>query len=195
MSARFSITAARAAADRLPVVFQEADAENLPFADASFDVVLSTFGVMFTPNQEQAAKELIRVCRPGGKIGLANWTPDSFIGNLFKTIGKYVPPAPGVMSPALWGKKAHLDNLFGSKAVVEAQSRHFVLRYKSPEHWLEIFRTYYGPVLKAFAAIDPSAREALKADLNDLIGKFNIAADGTLVIPSEYLEVVITTKN
>ena len=105
----------RAAAERLPVAFQEADAEDLPFADASFDVVLSTFGVMFTPNQEQAAKELLRVCRPGGKIGLANWTPEGFIGRLFKTIGKYVPPAPGVKSPALWGSKAHLDELFGAR--------------------------------------------------------------------------------
>src|SRR5829696_2774039 len=143
----------RAKADRLPIMFQEADAESLPFPDASFDVVLSTFGVMFTPNQEQAAKELLRVCRPGGKIGLANWTPESFIGQLFKTIGKYVPPAPGVKSPALWGTKAHVEALFGTKAAVSAESRHFVFRYKSPDHWLEIFRGYYGPVLKAFAAI------------------------------------------
>ena len=184
----------RAEADRLPVTFQEADAEALPFADASFDVVLSTFGVMFTPNQEQAASELIRVCRPGGKIGLANWTPESFIGRLFKTIGKYVPPAPGVKSPALWGNKAHLDTLFGSKATVAAESKNFVFRYKSPKHWVEIFRTYYGPVLKAFAAIDPKAREALEADLYALLDEFNVAEDGTLVVPSEYLEVVITKK-
>ena len=184
----------RAKADRLPVTFQEADAEALPFADASFDVVLSTFGVMFTPNQEQAASELMRVCRPGGKIGLANWTPESFIGQLFKTIGKYVPPAPGVKSPALWGSKAHLDTLFGSKATVAAESRNFVFRYKSPKHWLEIFRTYYGPVLKAFAAIDPKAREALEADLYALLDEFNVAEDGTLVVPSEYLEIVVIKK-
>jgi ubiquinone/menaquinone biosynthesis C-methylase UbiE len=184
----------RAIADRLPATFQEADAEALPFADASFDVVLSTFGVMFTPDQEQAAKELIRVCRPGGKIGLANWTPDSFIGNLFMTIGKYVRPATGVMSPALWGKKGHLEGLFGSKGIVAAESKYFVFRYKSREHWLEIFSTYYGPVLKAFAAIDPRARERLTADLYDLIDDFNLAADGTLVIPGEYLEVVITRR-
>src|SRR6516164_3886642 len=154
----------RAKADRLPVTFQEADAEALPFADASFDVVLSTFGVMFTPNQAQAANELTRVCRPGGKIGLANWTLESFIGNLFKTIGKYVPPAPGMKSPALWGHKAHLDTLFGSKVTVAAESKNFVFRYKSPEHWVEIFRSYYGPVVKAFAAIDQQARDALEAD-------------------------------
>jgi len=182
----------RAAADRLPVTFQEADAEALPFADASFDVVLSTFGVMFTPNQAKAASELLRVCRPGGKIGMANWTPESFIGQLFKTMGKYVAPAPGVKSPALWGNKAHLETLFGAKATVAAQSKNFVFRYKSPRHWIEIFRGYYGPVVKAFAAIDPPAREALEADLYALLDKFNIAADGTLVIPSEYLEVVIT---
>jgi ubiquinone/menaquinone biosynthesis C-methylase UbiE len=182
----------RAKADRLPVTFQEADAEALPFADASFDVVLSTFGVMFTPNQAQAANELTRVCRPGGKIGLANWTLESFIGNLFKTIGKYVPPAPGMKSPALWGHKAHLDTLFGSKVTVAAESKNFVFRYKSPEHWVEIFRSYYGPVVKAFAAIDQQARDALEADLHALLDKFNVAEDGTLVIPSEYLEVVIT---
>jgi ubiquinone/menaquinone biosynthesis C-methylase UbiE len=184
----------RAAADRLPVTFQEADAEALPFADASFDVVLSTFGVMFTPNQEQAANELRRVCRPGGKIGLANWTPESFIGKLFKTIGKYVPPAPGVKSPAMWGNKAHLDTLFGAKATVAAESKHFVFRYKSPRHWVEIFRNYYGPVVKTFAALDPAARDALEADIHALLDEFNEAEDGTLVIPSEYLEVVITKR-
>jgi SAM-dependent methyltransferase len=184
----------RAKADRLPVTFQEADAEALPFADESFDVVLSTFGVMFTPNQQQAASEMIRVCRPGGKIGLANWTPEGFIGRLFKTIGKYVPPAPGVKSPALWGTEAHLDTLFGAKATIGVRGRTFVLRYRSPKHWLEIFRGYYGPVLKAFAAIDPEAREALEADLYALLDGFNVARDGTLVVPSEYLEAVITKR-
>jgi ubiquinone/menaquinone biosynthesis C-methylase UbiE len=185
---------ARAAAERLSVTFQEADAENLPFMDESFDVVLSTFGVMFTPNQGQAARELMRVCRRGGRIGMANWTPESFIGRLFKTIGKYVPPAPGMRSPALWGNEAHLDILFGPNAMIETESRFFVFRYKSPEHWIEIFRTYYGPVLKAFAAIDPQARAALEADLYALIDEFNVSGDGTLVIPGEYLEVVITKR-
>jgi ubiquinone/menaquinone biosynthesis C-methylase UbiE len=185
----------RAKADRLQVIFQEADAEALPFAQASFDVVLSTFGVMFTPNQQQAASELMRVCYPGGKIGLANWTPESFIGQVFKTIGKYVPPAPGVKSPALWGSKAHLDTLFGPQASVAAESKNFVFRYKSPKHWVEIFRGYYGPMVKAFAAIDAKAREALEADLYALLDKFNVAKDGTLVVPSEYLEVVITKRS
>jgi ubiquinone/menaquinone biosynthesis C-methylase UbiE len=185
----------RARAERLEVTFRQADAEALPFPDASFDVVLSTFGVMFTPRQEQAARELVRVCRPGGKIGLANWTPEGFIGQLFKTIGKYVPPAPGVKSPALWGSKAHLETLFGSRVTVRAERKAFFFRYKSPGHWVEIFRQYYGPVLKTFAALDPPAREALEADLYGLIERFNVALDGTLVVPGEYLEAVITKQS
>ena len=182
----------RARAERFPVTFREADAEALPFPAASFDVVLSTFGVMFTPNQEKAAAELLRVCTPRGKIGLANWTPQSFIGQLFKTIGKYIPPAPGVKSPALWGDKDHLAKLFGSEAHVAATSRNFVFRYKSPDHWLEVFRTYYGPVLKAFTALDDQGREGLERDIYVLLDKFNTARDSTLVLPSEYLEVVVT---
>lgn len=182
----------RARAERLQATFQEADAEALPFEDASFDVVLSTFGVMFAPNQEQAASELLRVCRPGGKIGLANWTPESFIGQLFKTIGRYVPPAPGVRSPALWGDKAHLAAMFGTKASIAAERRTFMMRYRSPEHWIETFRGYYGPVLKTFEAIDAKAGEALEADLHALIKAFNLAEDGVMVVPSQYLEVVAT---
>lgn len=184
----------RAAAERLPVLFREADAEKLPFADDSFDVVMSTFGVMFTPDQQQAATEMLRVCRPGGKIGLANWTPEGFIGQLFKTIGKYVPPATGVKSPALWGTRAHLDALFAGKSTVETQSRHFSFRYKSPAHMLNVFRTYYGPVLKAFAAVDSGAQQSLEADILALVAKLNAAEDGTVVIRSEYLEVVIVKR-
>jgi ubiquinone/menaquinone biosynthesis C-methylase UbiE len=186
---------ARATAERLPVTFQDADAEALPFPDASFDVVLSTFGVMFTPRQEQAASELARVCRPAGKIGLANWTPESFIGELFKAIGKYVPPAPGLKSPALWGNERHLESLFGSEATIAAERRTFVFRYKSPAHWVDTFRGYYGPVVKAFAAIDAGARKGLEADLYALIDRFNVAEDGTLVVPGEYLQVVITKRS
>lgn len=186
--------AERAKAERLPVTFQQADAEALPFDDASFDVVLSTFGVMFTPDQEQAARELLRVCRPGGKIGLANWTPDGFIGQLFKTIGKHVPPAPGVRSPALWGNKVHLASLFGPGASIRASERQFVFRYRSPEHWLEVFATYYGPVHKALGALEGGKRAALEADLRALLDAFNDARDGTLVAPSDYLEVVVTRE-
>jgi ubiquinone/menaquinone biosynthesis C-methylase UbiE len=182
----------RAKADRLPITFLEADAEELPFESGSFDVVLSSFGVMFVTDHEKAAGELLRVCRSGGRIGLASWTPESFIGRLFKVIGAYIPPAPGVRSPALWGKEAYLRELVGPRGSVAAQSRTFVFRYRSPEHWVEIFRTYYGPVLKAFAALDPKARLPLERDLHILLDEFNVARDGTVVIPSEYLEAVIT---
>jgi ubiquinone/menaquinone biosynthesis C-methylase UbiE len=182
----------RAKADGFSVAFQEADAENLPFADNSFDAVLSTFGVMFTPNHEQAANEMIRVTRGGGRIGLANWTPDGFIGRLFKLIGQYAPPAPGVRSPALWGSRIHIEMLFRGKAAVSTTTRSFVFRYRSPEHWLEVFRTYYGPVLKTFQALDEPKCEALEADILGLLAEFNRAHDGTLVAAGEYLEVVAT---
>jgi SAM-dependent methyltransferase len=182
----------RALAEGHDIAFQEADAEKLPFADASFDAVLSTFGVMFTPDQEQAARELLRVCRPGGKIGLANWTPDSFIGQLFKTIGKYVPPAAGLKSPALWGTQARLQELFGAGArALHIHSREFVFRYRSPQHWIEVFRTYYGPTNKTFAALDAGGQAALQQDLLALMAARNRSGDATLVLPSEYLEVVI----
>jgi SAM-dependent methyltransferase len=175
--------------------FKEADAENLPFADGTFDAVVSTFGVMFTPDQERAAAELLRVCRTGGKIGLANWTPDSFIGNVFKTIGKYLPPPAGAKSPALWGSKARLVELFNQVPVtIDAHSKNFVMRYRSPEHWLEIFRTFYGPVLKAFAALDAAGQAGLTEDLLALIARFNKSGDGTMVVPSEYLEIVVTKR-
>jgi len=185
----------RATAERLNVAFREADAEALPFPDASFDVVVSTFGVMFTPDQERAAAEMLRVCRPGGKIGLANWTPDGFIGQLFKTIGRHVPPPPGIRSPALWGTRERLAELFEPHAAtIEQARRHFVFRYRSAGHWLEIFRTYYGPVFKTFAALAPAAQLALEQDLMALIAQFNRSGDATMVVPSEYLEVVITRR-
>ena len=183
---------ARAQAEGHAVRFQEADAENLPFADASFDVVMSTFGVMFTPNQDQAAAELARVCRPGGRIGLANWTPDSFIGQLFKTIGRYVPPAPGVRSPALWGTRARLEELIGAAArEIRTTSREFTFRYRSPAHWIEVFRTYYGPMNRTFGVLDDEKQASFTQDLMALLESRNLSRDRTLVLPSEYLEVVI----
>lgn len=184
----------RAEAERLPVTFQEADAECLPFPDESFDIVLSTFGVMFAPSHERAARELMRVCRRGGRIGLANWTPGGFIGRLFRVVGKYVPPTPGVKSPSLWGTKDHLDALFGAEGSITARSTNFVFRYRSPEHWVEFFRAHYGPVLKAFAAVEADARAGLEADILALLRELNVARDGTLVIPGEYLEVVVTKR-
>ncbi len=185
----------RAAGERLDIGFREADAEALPFEDECFDYVVSTFGVMFTPRQEQAAAELARVCRRGGKIGLANWTPDGFIGQLFRTIGAHVPPPAGARSPALWGTRARLDELFGAKAAsIQATSRDFVFRYRSPEHWVHMFATWYGPVLKAFAALDPDRQAALHRDLIALIGRFDRSGDATMVVPGEYLEVVVTLR-
>ncbi|GAA4404437.1 class I SAM-dependent methyltransferase [Quisquiliibacterium transsilvanicum] len=186
---------ARAAADGLELSFQEADAEALPFADARFDVVVSTFGVMFTPDQDRAAAEMLRVCRPGGRIGLANWTPDGFIGQLFKTIGRHVPPAAGARSPALWGTPARIAEMFEAQASsIQAAPRQFVFRYPSPQHWVDYFRTWYGPVLKAFAALDGPAQEALGKDLVELAGKFNRSGDHTMVVPGEYLEIVIARR-
>lgn len=185
----------RAAAERFDIEFREADAEALPFADESFDVVVSTFGVMFAPDQERSAAELVRVCKRGGKIGLANWTPEGFIGQLFKTIGKHLPPPPFAKSPAQWGSRARLAELFESKGCsVEAVPQHFVFRYRAPQHFLEVFRTFYGPVLKAFAALPPEGQTALAHDLLALTTRFNRASDGTVVVPSEYLEVVITRR-
>jgi ubiquinone/menaquinone biosynthesis C-methylase UbiE len=184
---------ARASADGLSVEFKEADAEALPFADAAFDAVVSTFGVMFTPNQDRAATELLRVCKSGGKIGLANWTPEGFIGQLFKTLGKYLPPPAGAKSPALWGTKARIEEMFTGSDIQIAR-RHFVFRYRSAEHFVEIFKTYYGPVLKAFAALDSTGQDGLKRDILALIATMNRSADETMVVPSEYLEIVVTKR-
>jgi len=186
---------ARAQAEGHTIRFQEADAENLPFPDASFDAVMSTFGVMFTPDQDKAASELSRVCRPGGRIGLANWTPESFIGQLFKTIGKYIPPAKGVKSPALWGTKARLEELFGKAAKeIRTASRQFTFRYRSPAHWIEVFRTYYGPMNKTFGALDAGKQAAFTRDVLPPMERDNRSGDATLVLPSEYLEAVIERK-
>jgi ubiquinone/menaquinone biosynthesis C-methylase UbiE len=183
----------RAAAERLQIDFREADAEALPFRDHSFDVVVSTLGVMFTPDQSRAAAEMIRVCKPGGKIGLANWTPDGYIGQLFKTIGRHVPPPAGVKSPLLWGTRARIEELFGQKAsVIATHPRNFVFRYRSAQHSLDVFRTYYGPMLKAFAALQSEGQAALASDIIALISRFNQSGDASMIVPSEYLEVVIT---
>jgi SAM-dependent methyltransferase len=186
---------ARASAEGLPVQFEQADAENLPYTDHSFDVVMSTFGVMFTPDQDKAAAEMARVCKPGGRIGLANWTPSSFVGEIFKTMGKYLPPAAGVKSPALWGTEARLRELFGKRFdSMTIERREFAFRYRSAAHWLEVFRTFYGPMHKAFGALDAAKQEALASELIALAERFNRATDGTLVGQSEYLEVVIKCK-
>lgn len=186
---------ARSAAEGWAIDFREADAEALPFKDGSFDAVVSTFGVMFTANHEKAAAELLRVCRAGGKIGMANWTPDGFIGQVFKLIGKHMPPPPGAKSPALWGTQARLDELFKAQAsAIEATPRHFMFRYRSAQHWIDVFKTYYGPILKTLAALPAEGQAALLADITSLIGRLNIAKDGTMVVPGEYLEIVIVKR-
>lgn len=181
---------ARADAERLDVRFQVEDAENLSFADESFDVVLSTFGVMFTPNQTRAAAEMMRVCRNGGTVATANWTPEGFIGNVFRTIGRHLPPPPGVVSPAIWGTEAGVRQLFAGAASIRLVPRRFVFRYRSADHFIDFFRSLYGPVHKAFEALGPNGA-ALEADLRTLIERFNTAEDGTMAVPSDYVEVIV----
>ncbi|MEP3279465.1 MAG: methyltransferase domain-containing protein [Stappiaceae bacterium] len=183
----------RAEAETLNVTFQMADAEELPFEENSFDAVVSTFGVMFTPNQKQSAAELARVCRPGGQIGMANWTPEGFLGQLFKTLGKHLPPPTGVQSPALWGSEEWIRQTFAlTTRAIDIRPRNFVFRYPSPDHFLEFFRTYYGPVHKAFLALDEAGKEALAQDLKETVGRFNTATDGSMRVPAEYVEVILT---
>ena len=177
------------------VAFQQADVEDLPFQDGSFDVVMSTFGCMFAPNQAQTAAEMLRVCRPGGRIAMANWTPDSFIGALFRCIGKHVPPPAGVQSPALWGSQGRLDELFGSSlARIQITNRAFNFRYHSVEHWLDLFRTYYGPTHKAFLALPDEGKTELAKDMTALAESYNVSQDGRMVVPGDYAEVVITKR-
>ena len=181
----------RARAEGLSVHFETADVENLPFADASFDVVLSTYGCMFAPDHARTASEMMRVLRPGGRIGLANWTPAGFIGRLFKVIGAHLPPPAGLQSPALWGTKAHLAALFPQAADIACTSRYFNFRYRSTAHWVQIFRDFYGPTHKAFAALDATRATALEADIVALLDELNVGGPDSLVVPGEYAEVVI----
>lgn len=184
--------AARAAAEGLDVAFNVADAEALPFADGSFDAAVSTFGAMFTPDHRKPADEMLRVVRRGGRIGLANWTPEGFIGQLFKVVGKYLPPPAGLQSPALWGTEPHIVQLFGHAAAdIRCLRKNFNFRYESPAHWVQIFRDYYGPTLKAFAALDASGQRKLEADIVELLERLNVGGRESLVVPGEYLEVVI----
>ena len=177
------------------MTFTVADAEQLPFADDSFDVALSTFGVMFAPDQEKAASELMRVVRPGGRIGLASWTPEGFIGDLFRTVAGFVPPPPGIASPMAWGTEPGITGLFGPNAAdIRCKRPHFAFRYRSAEHFIETFGTYYGPIVKAFAALDAADQSTLHSALVELLARHNRAGDAALVVPAEYLEVVVTTR-
>ena len=187
--------AARAKAEGLDIHFQVADAEALPFDDGSFDVALSTFGIMFTPEHAKSARELKRVVRSGGRIGMANWTPEGFLGDLFRVIGAYVPPPAGLQSPMLWGSEPRIVELFGPEATdIQCVRRNFNFRYQSAAHWIEMFRTFYGPTHKAYAALDPARQERLTADITALLERLNVGGPNTLVVPGEYLEVVITRR-
>ncbi len=188
-------SAIRAKAEGLAVTYQVADAEQLPFDDASFDVVLSTYGAMFTPQHQRPADEMLRVVRSGGRIGLANWTPEGFIGQLFKVVGAHVPPPAGLKSPALWGTEPHIVELFGAQAAdIHCERKNFNFRYQSAAHWLQIFRDYYGPTHKAFAALDAAGQRLLAADITALLERLNVGGRNSLVVPGEYLEVVITKR-
>jgi ubiquinone/menaquinone biosynthesis C-methylase UbiE len=185
----------RAQAEGWQVDFREGDAEDLPFPDASFDVVLSTIGAMFAPNQEKAASEILRVLRPGGKIGMANWTPDGYLGELFRTMGKYVPPPAGLRPPFLWGTEERLRELFGeSLGSLRAERRSFIFRFPSAEYYVEYMRGYYGPLSKTFEALDAEGQESLQRDLIELVERYNRSGDETAVWPGDYLEVVATKR-
>jgi SAM-dependent methyltransferase len=183
----------RAEADGLPLTTQVADAENLPYGDASFDTVLSTYGVMFAPNPERSASELVRVIRSGGKIGLANWTPEGFIGQMFKIVGAHVPPPAGVPSPLLWGTDKQLDALLGADCTVEVTRKDFVFRYRSADDFFDTFITYYGPTFKAWGALDDAGKQSFRSQLVALADGAN-RATGSLAVPAEYLEVVATKR-
>jgi SAM-dependent methyltransferase len=185
----------RVGAEGLTVDFREGDAENLPFEDASFDVVLSTLGVMFAPDQEKAAGELLRVCKPGGRIGMANWVPDSYVGDLFKTIGRYVPPPAGLKPPFRWGTQEGLRELFGDGVgSLQTRRRSFVWRFPSARHHVEFMRAYYGPLHKAFQAIDEEGQQALEEDLISLVEHYNRSENGAAVWPADYLESVVARR-
>jgi SAM-dependent methyltransferase len=181
----------RAAAEGLEASFQEADAENLPFGDGSFDVVLSTCGAMFAPDQEQTARELLRVCRPGGRIGMVNWTPDSYVGELFRAIGRHLPPPPGLRPPVEWGTTERLRELFGPEVKISAPRQSFLWRFPSAEHQAEFFATFYGPTNKALDTLGPDRAAGLKAEMLQMVRRFDVSDDDTLILRMDYLQAVI----
>lgn len=185
----------RAEVEQMDVSFEVGDAEDLPYPDASFDAVLSTVGVMFAPNQERAAGEMLRVCKPGGKVGLANWTPDGFVGAMLRTVGKYAPPPPGVKPPTLWGTEERLAELFGEEVLsIDVKRRTYIFRHLSARHYIEHFRAFFGPIRKAFESLDEAGREAFAKDLEELLEERNASGDDTLAVPADYLEVVAAGK-
>jgi SAM-dependent methyltransferase len=185
--------AARARAEGLDIKFETADAESLPHPNGAFDVVLSTFGVMFAPDHVRSARELLRVIRSGGRIGLANWTPEGFLGDLFRLVARFVPPPAGLQSPVLWGSEPHVVELFGPQAAdIRCVRKHFNFRYRSASHFISIFRNFYGPTHKAFAALDEAGQVRLNESLSQLLERRNVSRASALVVPGEYLEIVVT---
>jgi ubiquinone/menaquinone biosynthesis C-methylase UbiE len=185
----------RAAVEGFKITFEEGDAEALPSADESFDAVLSTYGAMFAPDQEKAASELLRVCKPGGKIGMANWTPEGMVGQFFAVNAKYRPPAPGLKPPVLWGTENRLRELFGDSITdLRVERKNLIFIFHSSEHWLDFFKAYFGPTIKTFEALDEAGQAAMTQDLFAILEKHNKSGDSTLAAPSEYLEVVATKK-
>jgi SAM-dependent methyltransferase len=183
----------RAAVDRLPARFEVGDCEAIPCPDGSFDVVLSVFGSIFTPRQEKAAQELLRVCRPGGTIGMANWTPDGFWGQAFGLQARYIPPPPELRSPIEWGTEPRLRELFADAiGSLHITKRSALFRYRSSAHWIEVFSTYFGPVMRTLEALDEQRRRAYLADLDATLNRFNGSGDDTLMVSADYLEVVMT---
>jgi len=185
----------RSAIDKLPVDFRVADCENMPFPDGSFDVVLSTFGSMFAPDHEKAAQELLRVCKPNGKIGLANWSPEGFWGEIFRLRGKYIPPEENLKPPGEWGTEQRIKELFENHtSEIKINKRTALFRYKSVEHFIEFFKTYFGPILKTFEALDEQQQNQYQKDIEQKVIQFNQSGDNTVVIPAEYLEIVMVKK-
>jgi SAM-dependent methyltransferase len=183
----------RAASERLDVEFVEADATDLPFGDGEFDVAMSIFGAMFAADQQKAAAELLRVCKPGGRIGMANWVPDGGVGKMFMTTAKHAPPPPGVDSPLLWGTEERLRELFGDGiSDLRIERRRSRQTFRSADHFLDFFRTYFGPVKVAFERVGSEGEAALEADLRAYLAEYNKAGEGALVLEPEYLQVVAT---
>jgi len=183
---------ARAETEGVTVRFEEADAEMLPYPDQSFDLVVSLIGAMFAPRPDLVASEMLRVCRAGGRIVMANWTPEGHVGQMFKVIGKYVPPPPLMVSPLKWGDPATVrDRLAAGAASISMEKRIYPMRYPfSPAEVADFFFTYYGPTVRALAALDEAGQGALRQELADLWSANNLAADGSTEVAAEYLEVV-----
>jgi ubiquinone/menaquinone biosynthesis C-methylase UbiE len=187
-----TIARTRARAEALDVALVEGDAEALPFADASFDRVLSVVGVMFAPDQVRAAAELLRVCRPGGTVALASWTPEGFIGDLFRLVGKFAPPPAGVQPPALWGSEEHVRRLLAGAADARAERSTFTFRFGTAEEFTDFFITHYGPTLKAAESLDPVARERFREEFIELVRSHDDDVEGSVAVAAEYLTVIAT---